>query len=48
MISPLGYERVYLPLCEVADMPLHIQDSELLLWNIITRLKSALFYAYRK
>ena len=21
----LGYERVYLPLCEVADTPLHIQ-----------------------
>ena len=23
--SPLGYERVYLPLCKVADTPFHIQ-----------------------
>ena len=22
---PLGYERVYLPLCKVADTPFHIQ-----------------------
>ena len=25
--SPLGYERVYLPLCIVADTPLHIQGE---------------------
>ena len=25
----LGYERVYLPLCEVADTPFHIQGDEL-------------------
>ena len=24
----LGYERVYLPLCEVADTPFHIQGDE--------------------
>ena len=23
----LGYERVYLPLCKVADTPFHIQDE---------------------
>ena len=28
---PLGYERVYLPLCKVADTPFHIQDDKLLL-----------------
>ena len=26
---PLGYERVYLPLCNVADTPFHIQGDEL-------------------
>ena len=26
---PLGYERVYLPLCEVADTPFHIQGDDL-------------------
>ena len=25
---PLGYERVYLPLCEKADTPFHIQGDE--------------------
>ena len=25
---PLGYERVYLPLCKVADTPFHIQDLD--------------------
>ena len=25
---PLGYERVYLPLCEVADTPFRIQGEE--------------------
>ena len=29
IIRPLGYERVHLPLCEVADAPFHIQDDEL-------------------
>ena len=24
---PLGYERVYLPLCKVADTPFHIQGD---------------------
>ena len=26
---PLGYERVYLPLCKVADTPFHIQGDDL-------------------
>ena len=26
---PLGYERVYLPLYEVADTPIHIQGDEI-------------------
>ena len=26
-IRPLGYERVYLPLCKVADTPFHIQGA---------------------
>ena len=25
---PLGYERVYLPLCEVADTPFHKQGGD--------------------
>ena len=29
-IQFLGYERVYLPLCIVADAPFHIQGDELL------------------
>ena len=29
--SPLGYERVYLPLCEVADTPFHIPAENLCL-----------------
>ena len=28
IIRPLGYERVYLPLCEVADTPFHNQGDE--------------------
>ena len=28
-IRPLGYERVYLPLCKVADTPFHIQGDKL-------------------
>ena len=28
-IRPLGYERVYLPLYEVADTPFHIQGAKL-------------------
>ena len=27
IIRPLGYERVYLPLHEVADTPFHIQED---------------------
>ena len=27
---PLGYERVYLPLCKVADTPFHIQGHEVM------------------
>ena len=27
-IRPLGYERVYLPLCQVADTPFHIQGDD--------------------
>ena len=26
---PLGYERVYLPLCKVADTPFHIQRDDI-------------------
>ena len=26
---PLGYERVYLPLCKVADTPFHIQGDDM-------------------
>ena len=28
IIRHLGYERVYLPLCKVADTPFHIQGVE--------------------
>ena len=27
-IRPLGYERVYLPLCKVADTPFQVQGDE--------------------
>ena len=27
-LRPLGYERVYLPLCKVADTPFHIQGDD--------------------
>ena len=27
---PLGYERVYLPLCQVADTPFHIQGDDIM------------------
>ena len=27
----LGYERVYLPLCKVADTPFHIQGDDILI-----------------
>ena len=29
IIGPLGYERVYLPLCRVADTPFHIQGDHI-------------------
>ena len=29
ILRPLGYERVYLLLCEVADTPFHTQKDEL-------------------
>ena len=29
----LEYERVYLPLCEVADTPFHIQGDEVRAYN---------------
>ena len=32
IISSLGYERVYLPLCKVADTPFHIQGDEF--WSV--------------
>ena len=31
---PLGYERVYLPLCKVADTLFHIQGDEVLFFNL--------------
>ena len=30
LYRPLGYERVYLPLCEVADTPFHMQGDDIL------------------
>ena len=30
IFRPPGYERVYLPLCKVADTPFHIQGDDLL------------------
>ena len=30
IVCPLGYERVYLPLREVADTPFHVQGEELI------------------
>ena len=33
-IRPFGYERVYLPLCKVANTPFLIQWDELLAWNV--------------
>ena len=35
--SPLGYERVYLPLCKVADTPFHIQGDELANATVVKR-----------
>ena len=29
LFCPLGYKRVYLPLCKVADTPFHIQGNNL-------------------
>ena len=34
---PLGYERVYLPLCEVADAPFHIQEDEFIVVHHVIR-----------
>ena len=36
LIRHLGYERVYLPLCQVADTPFHIQGDELWRKNTIS------------
>ena len=33
--GPLGYERVYLPLCKVADTPFHIHGNDVSLTGII-------------
>ena len=30
LYRPLGYERVYLPLCKVTDTPFHIQEDDIL------------------
>ena len=27
----LGYERVYLPLCQIADTPFHIQGDDIMI-----------------
>ena len=32
---PLGYERVYMPRCKVADTPFHIQGDEKGFHNVI-------------
>ena len=29
MIPPFGYERVYMPLCEVANTPFHVQRVDM-------------------
>ena len=34
---PLGYERVYLPLCKVADAPFHIQGDEMMGQPLLSR-----------
>ena len=32
--GPLVYERVYLPLCKVADIPLHIQGDQMVAHHV--------------
>ena len=39
IIRPLGYERVYLPLCKLADTPFHIQREDILVQKVIHRNK---------
>ena len=39
-LRPLGYERMYLPLCKVADTPFHIQVDDLSL--LITKPKGSI------
>ena len=33
-ITSLGYEKVYLPLCKVADTPFHIQVHDYILSDV--------------
>ena len=43
IFCPFGNERVYLPLCKVADTPLHIQGDDLFTWifvNVVNDFKS--------
>ena len=42
---PPGYERVYLPLCEVVDTPFHIQENDILKKISITSLTSVKYQA---
>ena len=37
---PLGYERVYLPLCKVADTPFHIQEDEMITTSCVRHLQT--------
>ena len=43
---PLGFERVYLPLCEVVDTPFHIQENDILKKISITSLTSVKYQAW--
>ena len=37
MSTPLGYERVYVPLYKVADTPFHIQGADFYLYSLLHR-----------
>ena len=46
IFRPLGYGRVYLPLCKVADTPFHIQGHDLLILVLLNCL--LLFFIHLK
>ena len=41
---PLGYERVSLPLCEVADTPFHIQGDDLFMFEFELHFVDPILY----